>query len=127
MPGFIELQFNGAFGDDFTDDPATIWRVAGKLPRYGVTSFLPTIITSPLEKIAAGRQVVTGGQPRGRSAARGRSACTSEGPFLNPEKKGAHNPTYLRAARRRRRGRLVAGHRRPPGDAGARSCRARWT
>ena len=46
-PGFIDLQINGAFGDDFTADPASIWRVAEGLPRYGVTAFLPTIITSP--------------------------------------------------------------------------------
>jgi N-acetylglucosamine-6-phosphate deacetylase len=94
-PGFIELQFNGAFGDDFTDDPAAIWRVAGKLPRYGATSFLPTIITSPLEKIAAGRAVVTGRQPDHFRGARPLGLHV-EGPFINPAKKGAHNPKYLR-------------------------------
>lgn len=96
VPGFVELQFNGGFGDDFTDDPSTIWRVAEKLPRYGVTSFLPTIITSPLEKIAAGQSVVTGSQPSGFSGARPLGLHV-EGPFLNPAKKGAHNPKYLRA------------------------------
>jgi N-acetylglucosamine-6-phosphate deacetylase len=63
-PGFIDLQVNGAFGDDVTEDPAVIWRVAGKLPRYGVTSFLPTIITSPPDRIAAGRAIVTEAAPR---------------------------------------------------------------
>ncbi len=96
VPGFVDLQFNGGFGDDFTDDPSTIWRVAGKLPRCGVTSFLPTIITSPLEKIAAGQAVVTGGQPAGFRGARPLGLHV-EGPFLNPAKKGAHNPKYLRA------------------------------
>jgi dihydroorotase-like cyclic amidohydrolase len=50
-PGFIDLQLNGAFGDDFTTTPPAIWRVAARIPHTGVTSFLPTIITSPLEKI----------------------------------------------------------------------------
>jgi N-acetylglucosamine-6-phosphate deacetylase len=94
-PGFIELQINGAFGDDFTDDPTTIWRVAEKLPRYGVTAFLPTIITSPLEKIAAGRQAVTEGRPDGFRGAFPLGLHV-EGPFLNPQKKGAHNPKSLR-------------------------------
>ena len=58
-PGFIDLQFNGGFGYDFTADPTTIWQVAAHLTRYGVTAFLPTIITSPIEKIAAGQEVVT--------------------------------------------------------------------
>jgi N-acetylglucosamine-6-phosphate deacetylase len=96
VPGFVDLQFNGGFGDDFTDDPSTIWRVAEKLPRFGVTSFLPTIITSPLEKIAQGQAVVTGGEPPGFRGARPLGLHV-EGPFLNPEKKGAHNPKYIRA------------------------------
>jgi N-acetylglucosamine-6-phosphate deacetylase len=86
---------NGAFGDDFTDDPAVIWRVAARLPRYGVTSFLPTIITSPLDRIAAGRRVVTEAAPAGFRGARPLGLHV-EGPFLNPQKKGAHNPAYLR-------------------------------
>ena len=44
-PGFLDLQVNGGFGLDFTADPATIWDVAAQLPRYGVTAFLPTVIT----------------------------------------------------------------------------------
>jgi N-acetylglucosamine-6-phosphate deacetylase len=96
VPGFIELQFNGGFGADFTDDPAAIWRVAEQLPRYGATAFLPTIITSPLEKIAAGQAVVTGKPPSGFRGARPLGLHV-EGPFLNPGKKGAHNPKYLRA------------------------------
>ena len=94
-PGFIDLQINGAFGDDFTADPATIWRVAEGLPRYGVTAFLPTIITSPLEQVAAGQRIVTEGEPAGFRGARPLGLHV-EGPFLNPQKKGAHNPKYLR-------------------------------
>jgi N-acetylglucosamine-6-phosphate deacetylase len=95
IPGFIDLQFNGGFGDDFTADPATIWRVAEGLPRYGVTAFLPTIITSPLEKIAAGQKVVTEGRLAGFHGATPLGLHV-EGPFLNPKKKGAHNAAYLR-------------------------------
>ncbi len=94
-PGFIDLQFNGGFGYDFTADPTAIWQVAESLPCYGVTAFLPTIITSPPAKVATGQQVVKEGRPAGF---RGTTplGLHVEGPFLNPSKKGAHNPAYLR-------------------------------
>lgn len=92
-PGFIDLQLNGAFGDDFTANPETIWRVAEKLPRFGITAFLPTLISSPLEKIDAARRVLKNRPPDFRGAEP--LGLHVEGPFLNPQKKGAHNPAYL--------------------------------
>lgn len=95
-PGFIDLQLNGAFGEDFTWTPTSIWQVAAGLPRWGVTSFLPTLITSPLQKVAQAQEVLEAGPPPGwRGSIPLGLHC--EGPFLNPQKKGAHNPAYLRA------------------------------
>ncbi|MGE5603985.1 MAG: N-acetylglucosamine-6-phosphate deacetylase [Nitrososphaerales archaeon] len=93
-PGFIDLQVNGAFGKDFTADPASIWDVAAQYARYGVTGFLPTIITSPLETVAAA-QVIVCRPPAGFRGAEP-FGLHVEGPFLNPARKGAHNPSYLR-------------------------------
>lgn len=95
VPGFIDLQINGAFGHDFTADPASIWAVAAQLPRYGITSFLPTIVTSPLETVAAAQETISRGPNYGPAGAIPLGVHI-EGPFLNPEKKGAHNPAYLR-------------------------------
>lgn len=94
-PGFVDLQLNGAFGDDFSLAPETIWRVAAGLGRYGVTSFLPTIITSPLRQYGKGQEVLAGGPPPGWQGAIP-LGLHCEGPFLNPKKKGAHNPDHLR-------------------------------
>ncbi len=94
-PGFIELQINGGFGVDFTEDPAGIWRVAAELPRYGVTAFLPTVITSPLDTIERAIAVMRAGPPPGFRGAVP-LGLHLEGPFLNPGRKGAHNPAYLR-------------------------------
>lgn len=94
-PGFIDLQFNGAYGLDFTEDPDTIWEVAARLPRYGVTSFLPTVITSPLETVGYAREVMRRGAPAGYAGAKA-LGLHLEGPFLNPKKKGAHNPAHIR-------------------------------
>jgi N-acetylglucosamine-6-phosphate deacetylase len=93
-PGWIDIQINGGFGSDFTDDPTAIWEVAGQLPRYGTTSFLPTIITSPPEKMQQATEVLRMGPPPGWIGAIP-LGIHAEGPFLNPQKRGAHNPLYL--------------------------------
>ncbi|MBE2200894.1 MAG: N-acetylglucosamine-6-phosphate deacetylase [Anaerolinea sp.] len=95
-PGFIDLQLNGAFGHDFTQRPEMIWSVAAQLPRYGVTSFLPTIITSPAVTARQAQQVLLAGPPPGFTGAQP-LGLHIEGPFLNRGKKGAHNPAHLRA------------------------------
>jgi N-acetylglucosamine-6-phosphate deacetylase len=95
VPGFIDLQLNGAFGADFTANPGAIWPVAAGLPRYGVTSFLPTIITSPLETVRTAQAVLAQGPPPDWQGANP-LGLHLEGPFLNPAKKGAHNPVHLR-------------------------------
>lgn len=93
-PGLIDLQCNGAFGDDFTAAPHTIWRAAAALPRYGVTSFLPTIISAPLATATAAQQAALHGRPAGFRGAEP-LGLHLEGPFLNPQKRGAHHPAHL--------------------------------
>ena len=95
-PGWIDIQINGGFGSDFTDDPTSIWEVARGLPRYGTTSFLPTIITSPPGKLHLAMDVLRKGPPQGWIGA-DPLGIHAEGPFLNLQKKGAHNPEYLQA------------------------------
>ncbi|MCS6910979.1 MAG: hypothetical protein NZM11_10505, partial [Anaerolineales bacterium] len=94
-PGFIDLQLNGAFGHDFTTEPAAIWAAAARLPQYGVTAFLPTIITAPNDAYRRAQAALHAGPPPGFSGALP-LGLHLEGPFLNPEKRGAHNPAYLR-------------------------------
>lgn len=94
IPGLIDLQLNGGFGHDFTQDPHTIWEVAQQLPQHGVTSFLPTIITAPLSVSQRGLDVLAQGPPAGFVGA-APLGLHIEGPFLNPAKKGAHNPAHI--------------------------------
>ncbi len=95
VPGFIDLQLNGGFGHDFTSEPEAVWTVAARLPEHGVTAFLPTLITAPLSVSARARAVLRAGPPAGwRGAAP--LGWHIEGPFLNPGKRGAHSPIFLR-------------------------------
>jgi N-acetylglucosamine-6-phosphate deacetylase len=94
-PGWIDLQLNGGFGFDFTAQPESIWQVGARLPEHGVTAFLPTIITSPPAVVQAALQALHDGPPPGYRGALPLGLHV-EGPFLNPQKRGAHNPDYLR-------------------------------
>ena len=94
VPGFIDLQLNGAIGLDFTSEPRAICPVAHYLPQTGVTSFLPTIITSPLTAVSSAQEIITSDPPNGFQGAMP-LGLHIEGPFLHPDKKGAHNPAHL--------------------------------
>jgi N-acetylglucosamine-6-phosphate deacetylase len=93
-PGLIDLQINGGFGRDFTQDPTSIWEVGERLPELGVTAFLPTIVTSPGEVTELALDVVANRKPAGyRGAAV--LGLHFEGPWISPEMRGAHNASHI--------------------------------
>lgn len=94
-PGFIDIQTNGGWGHDFTADPSSIWQVGTRLPETGVTSFVPTIVTSPYAVNEQAIEVLTAGPPEGYSGA-DLLGLHFEGPWISPEWKGAHNPAHLK-------------------------------
>ena len=92
-PGFIDLQINGAFGADIGTDPETIRTLVALLPATGVTSFLPTLISSPPERYEGFFAALEEGAAEEGARVLG---AHLEGPFLAPERKGAHDPANLR-------------------------------
>ncbi|HEY3733768.1 MAG TPA: N-acetylglucosamine-6-phosphate deacetylase [Streptosporangiaceae bacterium] len=95
VPGFVDLQVNGYFGEEFaTAGPAGWERVVSRLPETGVTAFMPTIITSPADRLAAAlRSAATliPGLPAGARVL----GIHMEGPFISPLRKGAHNAEWI--------------------------------
>jgi N-acetylglucosamine-6-phosphate deacetylase len=92
-PGLIDLQLNGGLGLDFTVQPETVNIVAAALPRWGVTSFLPTFITAPIETYHHALGFLRDRQPQPGALVLG---AHLEGPYLNEAFRGAHDPQFIR-------------------------------
>lgn len=95
VPGFIDLQVNGGGGVLFNDSPSVdaIATIAAAHGARGTTGFLPTLISDDLDVIAAGIAAVDEAIASGVPGVLG---IHIEGPFLNPRRKGIHDPAKLR-------------------------------
>ncbi len=97
VPGFIELQVNGAFGFDFTSAPESIWQAGERLPELGISTCLPTIISTSLENIDNALKIWREGKPDSYQGTF-MPGFHLEGPFLNPQKIGAHSVSFIQVA-----------------------------
>jgi N-acetylgalactosamine-6-phosphate deacetylase len=96
VPGFVELQVNGIGDVDFWTADAEGWGRAGRgLLESGVTSYLPTLVSAPLDAYDAGLARVAAAQLAAERDGRARIAGVHlEGPFLGGAP-GAHPPELL--------------------------------
>lgn len=97
LPGFCDLQVNGFAGVDF-NDPATtagdVARAASAIEATGVTTFLPTLISSDLARFAACARTLCS------SASPAIAGLHMEGPYIAGEDgpRGAHDAAAVRPA-----------------------------
>jgi N-acetylglucosamine-6-phosphate deacetylase len=99
--GGVDLQINGALGLAFPDlkpaDLPKLTEICNYLWQEGIDGFLPTIVTTSLEKIQQSLAVLAEFMSLQTPEAQTAQilGVHLEGPFLNPEKRGAHPQQYL--------------------------------
>src|SRR5215470_8354223 len=88
-PGFIDLHVHGGGGSDVMGQDGLLV-VSKFLSRYGVTSYLPTTVTAPLDKtLSALDRIAAGIEQRDGQGARP-LGIHLEGPFLSHLRRGVH-------------------------------------
>lgn len=95
LPGFIDIQVNGG-GDVLLNDAptvATMARIAAAHRRFGTTGLMPTLLSDSLPVTLAAMKAADAAVEQGLPGLLG---LHLEGPFLNPNKHGIHDPAHFR-------------------------------
>jgi N-acetylglucosamine-6-phosphate deacetylase len=95
-PGFVDVHVHGWGGHDAMADTGALDGMARALLRQGVTSFLPTAVTAPLDDLTAFAERVRGWIPQAPADGAEPLGFNLEGPFLAAAKRGAHAEAHLR-------------------------------
>lgn len=92
----IEQHFHGCFGIDFNkasvDD---VLYLSKEILKYGIGGIFPTIVTDNVENTKRAISIIKEASKRQTSDMAKILGIHLEGIFLNPEKKGIHNPTHF--------------------------------
>jgi N-acetylglucosamine-6-phosphate deacetylase len=95
-PGFVDVHVHGWGGHDAMGETADLDGMARALLRRGVTSFLPTAVSAPLDDLVAFAERVRSWRPRAPGDGAQPLGFNLEGPFLAPDRRGAHAAAHLR-------------------------------
>jgi N-acetylglucosamine-6-phosphate deacetylase len=95
-PGFIDIHIHGGKGGDVIDASyEAVKEIAKFLARHGTTSFVPTTISAPHSELLRAVEAVKTAMETGTDGAEVLGAHL-EGPYINLEKRGAHDANYVR-------------------------------
>lgn len=96
LPGFVDLHMHGGGGAAVTTDDADEIRRAVAFHRsHGTTRTLASLVTAPLEEMVGAVRAIARIVRGGPTADGHVVGAHLEGPFLNPKRRGSHDPEYL--------------------------------
>src|SRR4051794_6905924 len=95
-PGFCDVHVHGFGGHDAMASVDDLDGMSRALLARGVTSFLPTAVSAPLDALAGFADRVRAWLPAAPANGAEPLGFNLEGPFLSVERKGAHDPSALR-------------------------------
>ena len=94
LPGLVDLQVNGSHGlEVMTESPDDLIEISRHLAREGTSAWLPTAITSPIERIEKVHRAIAEAialQRRDTLSGARILGMHLEGPFISPLRLGAH-------------------------------------
>jgi len=101
-PGFLDIQVNGYMGSDYSLEDLSedqIAKIIFHLNRSGTTQHVPTIISTPHNRILRNLEIITKAIQSSRDIACAISGIHIEGPFISRADgpRGAHNAAYVRS------------------------------
>lgn len=95
-PGFVDVHVHGGGGHDAMGDRTALDGMSRHLLRHGVTSFLPTAVSAPLDGLVEFSERVRRWIPGAPVDGAEPLGFNLEGPFLAEARRGAHDPAHLR-------------------------------
>lgn len=96
LAGFIDVHVHGWGGHDAMGGHVALDGMSRTLLRRGVTSFLPTGVTSPLPDLVRFAETVRAWMPVAPADGAEPLGFDIEGPFISQAKRGAHPPALVR-------------------------------
>ncbi len=97
VPGYIDLQVNGAMGEEFSQSPASKYdEILRFFVEHGTTTILATVLTDTPDRMLQAIERLVAFRRSKSEYSEILAGIHVEGPFLSPARRGAHPLRFLR-------------------------------